>query len=201
MRKLSAFNPECQAESVSSKALVALERVSQAFRVMLWNEGKLYGLSPIQIQLLTFLLHFPEEKRTVTFLAGFFNMTKATISDAVKALESKSYLTRKVVATDSRSSSLHLTREGKAIARKVEKFADPLHNIIDQLPGKEQGLLLEQLQQVIQQLSSEQILSVQSMCLNCVHYFKKKGHYCNAFKTSLTNAELRFECELFESGF
>ncbi|HEY0272621.1 MAG TPA: MarR family winged helix-turn-helix transcriptional regulator [Chitinophaga sp.] len=201
MRKLSAFNPECQAESVSSKVVVALERVSQAFRVMLWNEGKLYGLSPIQIQLLTFLLHYPEEKRTVTFLAGFFNMTKATISDAVKALESKAYLTRKVVATDSRSSSLHLTREGKAIARKVEKFADALQAIVAQLPGKEQAQILEQLQQVIHQLSSGQILSVQSMCLNCAHYTRKKGHYCTAFQTSLTNAELRFECEMFEAGF
>lgn len=174
MRKLSAFNPECQAESVSSKVVVALERVSQAFRVMLWNEGKLYGLSPIQIQLLTFLLHYPEEKRTVTFLAGFFNMTKATISDAVKALESKAYLTRKVVATDSRSSSLHLTREGKAIARKVEKFADPLQHIVEQLPGKDQALLLKQLQQLIYQLSDEQILSDQSMLFGAPNYTRKK---------------------------
>ena len=201
MRKLSAFNPECQAESVSSKVVVALERVSQAFRVMLWNEGKLYGLSPIQIQLLTFLLHYPEEKRTVTFLAGFFNMTKATISDAVKALESKGYLTRKVVVTDSRSSSLHLTREGKAIARKVEKFAAPLQNIVDQLPGKEQGLLLEQLQTLIHQLNGEQILSPQSMCFNCAHYAKKKGHFCNVLSTPLSAAELRFECEAFEVSY
>ncbi|PUZ28762.1 MarR family transcriptional regulator [Chitinophaga parva] len=174
MRKLSAFNPERQEESVSAKVVVAMERIAQSFRVMLWNEGKLYGLSPIQIQLLTFLLHQPEEERTVTFLAGFFNMTKATISDAIKALESKAYLTRKVVATDSRSSSLHLTREGKAVARKVEKFADPLQAIVEQLPGKEQARLLDQLQQVIQQLNAEQILSEQSTSFAWVNETRKK---------------------------
>ena len=174
MRKLSAFNPERQEESVSAKVVVAMERVSQSFRVMLWNEGKLYGLSPIQIQLLTFLLYQPEEERTVTFLAGFFNMTKATISDAIKALESKAYLTRKVVATDFRSSSLHLTREGKAVARKVEKFADPLQAIVEQLPGKEQTRLLDQLQQVIQQLNAEQILSEQSTSFAWANETRKK---------------------------
>src|SRR5688572_20217661 len=121
MGKASIFNPAQQAGNVSSKVVAALERLSEAFRVLLWNEAKQYGLSPIQIQLLIFLQHYPEEKRTITFLASYFNMTKATISDAVKSLEGKQLLVRKSMANDSRSHTLHLVKEGKALAAKVER--------------------------------------------------------------------------------
>ena len=126
MGKASIFNPAQQAGNVSSKVVAALERLSEAFRVLLWNEAKQYGLSPIQIQVLIFLQHYPEEKRTVTYLASYFNMTKATISDAVKSLESKKLLIRKAMANDSRSHTLHLVKDGKTLAAKVERFAQPM---------------------------------------------------------------------------
>ncbi|HVI48886.1 MAG TPA: MarR family winged helix-turn-helix transcriptional regulator [Chitinophaga sp.] len=199
MGKISAFSPAQQAESTSSKVVVALERLSEAFRVLLWQEATQYGLSPIQIQVLTFMLHYPEEKRTVTSLASYFNMTKATISDAVKSLEQKSYLVRKPSTTDTRSHTLHLLKEGRAIAKKVEHFATPLQEAVDAKPTKEQGALLEQLMQLIHQLNQEEVITTQHMCFNCAHYSQKKGgHYCNLFKTTMKQADLLVDCTDFE---
>ncbi|WP_143309701.1 MarR family winged helix-turn-helix transcriptional regulator [Chitinophaga vietnamensis] len=199
MGKVSTFSPEQQTDNTSSKVVVALERLSEAFRVLLWQEATQYGLSPIQIQVLTFLLHYPEEKRTVTSLASYFNMTKATISDAVKSLEQKQYLVRKASATDTRSHSLQLVKEGKAIARKVERFAQPLQDSAALTSEKEQGVLLEQLMQLIYQLNQQEVTSTQEMCFNCQHYStNKKGHYCNLFRLSMKPSDLRVDCPQFE---
>ncbi|MEZ2441877.1 MarR family winged helix-turn-helix transcriptional regulator [Chitinophaga sp. RCC_12] len=198
MGKVSTFSPAQQAEDTPSKVVASLERLSEAFRVLLWQEATQYGLSPIQIQVLTFLLHYPEEKRTVTTLASYFNMTKATISDAVKSLEQKNYLTRKASPTDTRSHTLHLVKEGKAVARKVEQFADPLHATVAQLPLKDQAGLLEQLMQLIYQLNQQEIISTQPMCFNCEHLNEKKGYHCNKLKISLNNGGLRMECPVFK---
>lgn len=198
MGKVSTFSPAQQAEDTPSKIVASLERLSEAFRVLLWQEATQYGLSPIQIQVLTFLLHYPEEKRTVTTLASYFNMTKATISDAVKSLEQKNYLTRKASPTDTRSHTLHLVKEGRAVARKVEQFADPLQKTVAQMPLKDQAGLLEQLMQVIYQLNQQEIISSQPMCFNCEHLNEKKGYYCNKLKISLNNGGLRMECPVFK---
>lgn len=198
MGKVSTFSPAQQAEHTSSKVVVALERLSEAFRVLLWQEATQYGLSPIQIQVLTFLLHYPEEKRTVTSLASYFNMTKATISDAVKSLEQKQYLVRKPSARDTRSHFLQLLKEGRAVARKVEHFARPLQETVEMSSVKEQGVLLEQLMQLIYQLNQQAVITTQHMCFNCQHYTVKKGHYCTLLKLQMKQAGLRVDCPVFE---
>ena len=79
---------------LNQKIVNSLERISQAFRVLLWNESKEYGLSPIQIQILIFLFTHSPEKRKISYLAREFDMTKATISDSVKVLFQKSLVTK-----------------------------------------------------------------------------------------------------------
>src|SRR5690606_32595860 len=82
----SPFDLAYQNKHINGKIIAALERISQAFRVLLWEESKEFALSPIQVQVLIFLLHHSEQKRKVSYLAEEFNMTKATISDTVKTL-------------------------------------------------------------------------------------------------------------------
>jgi DNA-binding MarR family transcriptional regulator len=167
MVKESIFNPDHQAGSVPSKVVAAMERLSQAFRVLLWNEAKHHGISStIQIQLLTYLLYYPESQRTVTYLASYFNMTKATISDALKALESKGLIQRKASTTDTRSHSLSLTRHGKSVARKAEKFAHPMHQAVMTISGTKQAALLDQLQKVLEDLNDQGIITPQSISSN-----------------------------------
>ena len=78
----SFSNSAHQNQDTGSKIIAALERISQAFRVLLWNESKAFSLSPIQVQVLNFLLQHSGEKRKISYLAGEFNLTKPTISDS-----------------------------------------------------------------------------------------------------------------------
>ena len=51
----SSFHLTEQNQKIESRIVVALERISEAFRVLLWNESKENSLSPIQIQILIFI--------------------------------------------------------------------------------------------------------------------------------------------------
>ena len=123
MKKYSPFSLDQQNENIEGRIVVALERISEAFRVLLWNESKENALSPIQIQILIFIYFHTPEFNKVSYLAEEFNMTKATISDSVKVLVAKKLVSKETDATDTRSYSLSLTKEGEKIARKASTFA------------------------------------------------------------------------------
>lgn len=198
MSKKSAFDAAHQHGSTGGKIVVALERISEAFRVLLWNEGKATGLSPLQVQLLIFLLHHPDEKkRKVGHLAAEFNMTKATVSDAVKTLLAKGLVEKKHDPDDGRSFSLNLTREGIALTGQLSHFCEEIQAPIEKLSEDEQTNLLLHLLAIIRHLNRAGILSVQRMCFNCTHYSPGQGgqdHYCKLLNTPLLASELRVDC-------
>ena len=131
----SAFDLNRQNKKVESKIVVALERISEAYRVLLWNESKENALSPIQIQILIFLLFHSEEQCKVSYLAQEFNMSKATISDSVKLLLQKGLIQKFDDTIDTRSYVIGLTDEGKQTAEKSANFAfaieKPLASLTD----------------------------------------------------------------------
>lgn len=192
----SIFDRGRQVDDVEGKIIVALERIAESFRVLLWNEAKEYGLSPIQVQLLIFILNHPVQDCKISYLAREFNMTKATISDAVKVLEEKKLLKRETEATDTRSYIFHLTTEGKKITQKVSLFANPLRHPLKEFTGEEKENLLNGLLHLVYNLHQDKTITLQRMCYTCRHYKgdKKKKHFCQLLETTLQKKELRIDC-------
>jgi DNA-binding MarR family transcriptional regulator len=149
------------------------------------------------VQLLIFLLTHPHHQCKVSYLALEFNMTKATISDAIKVLEQKKLLKRETEAADTRSYIFHLTAEGKNIAQKVSLFANPMYHLLQKFTSEEKENLLSGLLQLIYNLHQEKIISLQRMCFTCRHYTpgkKKKEHYCQLLQMTLHHGDLRVDC-------
>ena len=92
--KKSVFNTEFQQKSITSKIVVGLERISEVFKVLLWEHAKVIGLSPIQIQILIFIAYHKQELCNVSHLAKEFNVTKPTVSDAIKVLDRKKFIVK-----------------------------------------------------------------------------------------------------------
>ena len=135
--------------SVNQKIINGLERISKAFRVLLWEKSKLYKISPIQIQLLIFCNTHKKEDLKVSFLATEFDLTKATISDSIKVLLKKELLTKIINVKDSRSFTVQLTKKGKEIVEKTVDFTTVLNQSVDFLSQSEKGVFLKQLMQLI----------------------------------------------------
>lgn len=193
--KSSSFNLSEQNQKIESRIVVALERISEAFRVLLWNESKENALSPIQIQILIFIYFHPAEKCKVGYLADEFNMTKATISDSVKVLLTKEYVSKETDPADTRSYSLSLTAEGKKIAEKASFFASSIEQPIEKLTQEQKTIMLNGLLKLIYDLNKSGIITVQRMCFTCSNYQSENGyHYCTLLRSQLTENELRIDC-------
>ncbi|MCL6275043.1 MarR family transcriptional regulator [Muricauda sp. 2012CJ35-5] len=195
------FDPNTQQNDLSSKIVVGLERISQAFKVLLWQQAKELGLSPIQIQILIFIAHHNGPLNNVSALAQEFNVTKPTISDAIKVLERKSLVIKDHSSPDSRSYTLLLSNLGQDVVKNTENFTSYLVTQIDKLNEEDQKGLYRILGNLIYQLNKNGILSVQRTCYACKFYQKTtSNHYCHLLEQQLKDADIRLDCVEFEAN-
>jgi DNA-binding MarR family transcriptional regulator len=195
----SIFNPIGQENSLSGKIVVGFQRISEVFKILLWEKAKLVGLSPIQIQILIFIAYHKQELCNVSHLAREFNVTKPTVSDAVRILDKKGLITKDLSSADSRSYSIQLSTSGKKIVAETENFADPLKNQLNGIQQQDLESLFETLTKLIYQLNSNGILTVQRICYGCKFYKQiENKDFCNLMEKQLLNSEIRLDCAEFE---
>lgn len=195
----SIFNPDGQQQSVSSKIIVGFERISEVFKVLLWQKAKKVGLSPIQIQILIFIAYHKPELCNVSQLAKEFNITKPTISDAIRILDKKGIISKDFSSADSRSYSILLSPSGRKIVSEIENFAEPLKAQLHGMQQIDLNNLFKTLSALIFQLNRNGILTVQRTCYGCKYYRKTTANdYCNLLEKELLNSEIRLDCPEFE---
>lgn len=195
------FKQEDQVDSLPNKIVIGLQRISEAFKVLLWEKAKKFGLSPIQIQILIFIAYHKEEYRNVSYLAKEFNVTKPTVSDAIKVLEKKEMIVKDHSSSDNRSYSIFLSNTGENIVSKTETFANPIKNLMDHVSTQEQENIFSTLSSLIYQLNQKEILTVQRTCFACKFYTKHDHQdYCNLLQKDLLNHEIRLDCPEFEDA-
>lgn len=194
------FDPEVQLDDLAGKIVVGLERISEAFKMLLWEKAKEAGLSPIQIQILIFVAYHDDSLCNVSHLAKEFNVTKPTISDAVRVLAIKGQIKKEFSKSDSRSYSIRLSSEGKKMVKKTADFVHPLTKEIAALDKGSQLNMFQNLTKLIYQLNQNGILTVQRTCHACHFFGHKDGKdYCNFLRKPLGQAEIRLDCPEFES--
>ena len=199
--KKSDFDLDHQNQSTESRIVASLEKISQAFRVLLWQESRDFALSPIQVQVLIFLLYHSEEKRKVSYLEAEFNMTKATISDTIKALDQKGLIRKAYEPNDTRSYIMHLTEKGREIAKKTSLFTREIHAPVDQLHADDKETLLLSLLNIIRHLNKAGVITIQRMCLTCAYYQPSENgqkHFCKLLNQNLQVTDLRIDCPEYE---
>ncbi|RMF59726.1 MAG: MarR family transcriptional regulator, partial [Calditrichaeota bacterium] len=133
----SIFDLQFQHDDVDSKIAAALERLSQTFRVLLWEKTKSHNLSPIQIQMLVYLFYHSHEEITMGQLAARFSLTPATVSDAVKTLVQKGLVVRTPTARDRRAVSVKLNAAGRKMANKLTAWADVIRDNLSRFEDRD----------------------------------------------------------------
>ncbi|NAS14006.1 MarR family winged helix-turn-helix transcriptional regulator [Poritiphilus flavus] len=192
---METFDPHHQSRHIESKIVVALERISEAFKVLLWKKGKEYGLTPLQLQLLLFVRFHPPEKSKVNYLAREFNVAKATISETVRLLGKKELITRMRDPGDSRSYSIHLSETGLELVSKISDFASVIEAPLKDMPQSRKEAFFHELYYLISRLSSDGVISVNRMCVSCKFFERSEnGTYCRFLEKVLSPGDHRIDC-------
>ena len=145
----SVFNPDQQQNDISSKIVAGLERISEVFKTLLWEKAKVIGLSPIQIQILIFISFHRQELCKVSHLAKEFNVTKPTVSDAVRILDKKKLIVKDYSLADSRSYLIRLSAQGEKVVSETQDFAMPIKSQLKNLNNAELESTFQTLSQLI----------------------------------------------------
>lgn len=199
------FDLEAQQFSLDSKIAAALERLGQAFRVLLWQTAKRHNLSPIQVQFLVYLLHHSTSLCRVSQIAREFGLTQATVSDAVDTLEVKGLVYRDIWPLDARVSVLRLTTEGEALANELSAWADTVSEQVSRLPVAEKEAALSFLMQLIESLQRAGVITIARMCVTCrffgrdAHPADAAPHHCYLLDKPLAVSDLRVDCPEHEA--
>jgi DNA-binding MarR family transcriptional regulator len=192
---------------LDEKLIAALERLAHVLRTLLWEEGVRSRLSPIQIQTLLYLASHSEELCRVGQLAQEFNLTPATMSDAVDALEEKGLVVRRPWPKDGRVVTLRLTAQGRRHAEKLSRWSEELHNQLAHFPTEEKERALGFLLKFIEALYRAGIITVARICLTCrffrpyAHPDSPAPHHCALLDKPLAEGDLRVDCPEHEYEF
>ena len=195
-----AFDPYSQHGDVDKKIVAALERISQAYRVLLQQEAQGRGLSPIQARFLVHLLHHPGELGRVGRLAEEFGLSRATVSDAVRTLEYKGLVRREPWPRDGRVATLSLTPAGEEAATGLSGWADVVEGQLGSFALEEKVAVMRFLMRLISSLQGEGVISVARMCVSCrffrpdAHPRSATPHHCALLDQPLSGADLRTDC-------
>lgn len=195
----SVFDPSEQERNISAKIVAGLDRISEVFRTLIWEKAKLTGLSPTQIQILIFIAYHKPGLCNVSQLAKEFNVTKPTISDAVKILDRKKMILKDYSAADNRSYTIRLSTLGEGIVAQTDDFANPLKTQLDTMDQADLESVFKTISELIYKLNRTGIITVQRTCFGCKFYEKRPdGDYCNLLKKDLLNEDIRLDCPEFE---
>jgi DNA-binding MarR family transcriptional regulator len=203
--KKSNFNTH--QEDLDYIIILALHKLSHVFRGLLWRHTKSIGISPIQIQILIYIEQHRQNENRITNLARNFNLTAATVSDAVKSLEKKKLLRRTVSKTDRRKFLLSLTKSGKMLTERISNWQEPMLQQLSAFTHDTRRTVSTFLIQYIESLGNAKVLSDARTCYSCF-YFEKIGnqelqikHFCVFRQMPMKDFDLRLDCPNYESKY
>lgn len=174
-----------------SLAREAVELMVQAARAW-YFEGDQHGLRDREWMALRFLGRANRFSRTPSALAGFIGATRATASQIVKTLESKSYLERKPSSEDKRSVVLHVTPQGE----KCLNQHDPVNHVVNAVTalGTEECLhLRDALRDILNHLDAANQRLNASICRDCMFLAERSP------STGKPRATAEFMCRLYRA--
>lgn len=189
-------------EPIDTRLADGLTRLAAVARQLDWQAAAAAGLSPTQADILRFVASRPNGVR-LTAAAAHAGIRKATASDAVTTLETKSLVVKQADASDGRAIVLKATAKGSQIAQEWPHSFQP---IVEDLSTAEQELLLTLVIKMIRKLQQRQLIAPQRTCVTCRHFREnvapgtKTPHYCAFVDAPMAERNLRIDCSEHESA-
>lgn len=148
-------------------------------------------LNPAQIAALDYLSRANRFSRAPSHVAEYLGTTRGTISQTLKALDRKGYVSERRSETDKRSIAYDPTYAGAALAARDRA----LIGTIKQMPAQEKDKLLEGLSAILSAQLAVKGGRAFDICKTCAHHRKTKdGAFCALLSVALEPAETMQIC-------
>ena len=189
-------------EPLDRRLADGLTRLAAVARQLDWQAAASAGLSPTQADILRFVASRPEGAR-LTAAAAHIGVRKATASEAVTTLETKSLLRKQADASDGRAIALKATAKGTRVAREWPASFGP---VVEGLSNNEQEILLALVIKMIRQLQLRELIAPQRTCVTCRHFRENVApgtaspHFCAFVGAPMAERHLRVDCPEHESA-
>lgn len=182
-------------QSLNKNIIIGLERISEAFKSLLREKAQEHGISPIQIQILLFIAGHKRALSNVSYLAKEFNVTKPTVSDAVKVLHKKGFVEKHASSQDSRSYTLSLSKKGHTLVNQLDSYSSPLNEALSSINSQKLSSLYSTITHLIAELNQQGVLTIQRNCQSC-SFYEHQGdqHFCTYLKKQLKSDDFRIDC-------
>lgn len=180
-----------------------LEKIGQAQRSLMWDVAKKEKMSPVQIQFLIYINEKPDPMNKVSIIAREFDLTKATVSDAVNSLEEKKLIKKIREKDDKRSYMLQLTAKGRRVVGNVSNWSEVLIKQVSLFPEDEKKRVMLFLMELVKSLFDRGVINVARMCIACDNFRnninpgKNKPHKCSLTGKKVADKDLNIGCGHF----
>lgn len=188
-------------DTIDEKIIQAIERIARAQRILLWDRAKLYGLTPLQSQILFYISENNPEKCTIMNLSLELGVSQPTISDSVKTLMKKGLVEQEVWEKNRHFKLLKLTDKGKEILKALRIWDDYLRRPLKEFSEEEKKLAFNFLLDYVAKLRKDKTLLMAKTCVFCKFLEEKAGtYYCKLFNMNMKKEDLRIDCPDFEEA-
>jgi len=148
-------------------------------------------LNPAQIAALEYLSHANRFSRAPSHVAEYLGTTRGTMSQTLKALERKGYVSEKRSQADKRSITYDLTASGRSLAERHGAVA----RAIDALSPRDRERLDASLSQILATRLASNNGRAFGICKTCAHNrVTGNGAYCALLSLPLTPEETTQIC-------
>lgn len=183
-------------EPLARRLADGLARLAAVSRQLDWQAAEAEGLSPTQADILRFLARRPDGERLAA-AAAHAGVRSATASDAVAALERKSFIVKTADPLDGRAVILQATQKGRDLVPRWPASFEPA---LAGLTGVEQEVLLGMVVKMIRHLQQTDLIAPQRTCVTC-KYFRPNAapgraepHFCAFIGAPMADRHLRVDC-------
>ncbi|MEE9352771.1 MAG: MarR family winged helix-turn-helix transcriptional regulator [Thiotrichaceae bacterium] len=176
-----------------------VERLNNLLRIDSRKKGATYGLQPIQLEALHYLSICNTYSNTPIAVTEYLGQTKGTVSQTLKVLEKKGYLTKHSDVSDKRISHLVLTKEGVKVL--AESIPTPLFtNACKKLSEKEQTRISSALNTLLLNMLKTNEMKPFGVCSSCRYNSESEENqfFCNLLNEPLNDREVELICREYK---
>lgn len=169
-----------------SKIVDLVDRLTRIAHSLQFAEG----LNPAQWEALRYVARSNRNSCSPGALADFMGSTRGTVSQTLKALESKGLIERSRLDCDRRSVRLNITGAGQQMLQR-----DPLgavYEALSPLSESDQSALVQGMERLLGAVQTNQGIPEFGPCLDCTHY---KPEQCS--QTNMVGCRCGVSGELF----